>query len=76
MPRFFFDIRRGNVVEPDRNGLHLPSAAVARAEAARTAVEMVKDALPADSPHLAIIVRGDGGKVLFEVEALVRISER
>jgi hypothetical protein len=74
MPRFFFDIRRENVVEPDHDGLHLPSAAVARAEAARAAVEMVKDAVPDDTPDIVIVVRDEHGRQLFEVEALVRVT--
>ena len=36
MPRFFFDLQRDGIVEPDRDGVHLPSLAAAKAEAART----------------------------------------
>jgi len=32
MPRFFFDLQRDGVIEPDRDGVHLPSLAAAKAE--------------------------------------------
>ena len=74
MPRFDFDLRRDGVTETDHDGLELPSVHVARAEAARTAVEMVKEGLAADGVGLNIAVRDDRGAALFEVAALVRIE--
>ena len=44
MPRYYFDVRRNAVTERDPDGLDLPNATAARAEAKATAViEMVKD---------------------------------
>jgi hypothetical protein len=75
MPRFYFDVRRDSVVEPDRDGLVLPSRAIARAEASRAAVDMIRDAVPEDTPDIVIVVRDEQGKHLFEVEVLVRVQE-
>ena len=59
----------------DQDGVLLPSAGAARAEAARTAVDMVKDRLSEDMADFIIAVRDERGKTLFEVEALVRVRE-
>jgi hypothetical protein len=75
MPRFFFDVRGDGVTNSDRNGLHLPSAMIARAEAARAAVDMVGDTV-SDTPELVVVVRDEQGKHLFEIGALVRVRER
>ena len=53
--------------------MHFPSARIARAEAARTAVVMVKDRLSEDMADFVITVRDEGGKTLFGVQALVRV---
>jgi len=75
MPRFFFDVRGDGVTNSDRNGLHLPSAMIARAEAARAAVDMVGDTV-SDTPELVVVVQDEQGKHLFEIGALVRVRER
>jgi hypothetical protein len=75
MPRFYFDLRRENVVDPDREGLLLPNANIARAQAARAAIDMVREAAPPDTAELAIAVRDEQGKYLFEVQALARVQE-
>jgi hypothetical protein len=74
MPRFFFDIRRDGVTDSDRNGLHLPSAMIARAEATMAAVDMVRDTV-SETPEFVVVVRDEQGKHLFEIEALVRVRE-
>ena len=52
MPRYYFDVRRNGVTERDPDGLDLPNATAARAEAKATAViEMVKDFLPDEQPN-------------------------
>jgi hypothetical protein len=73
MPRFFFDLQRDGIIEPDRDGVHLPSLAAAKAEAARTAIDMVRDAVPADTPQIVVSIRDEHGKRVHEVEALVRV---
>jgi hypothetical protein len=75
VPRFYFDLLRDNVIALDQDGVHFPSARIARAEAARTAVDMVKDRLTDDMADFVIIVRDEGGETLFEVQALVRVRE-
>jgi len=47
--------------------------AAAKAEAARTAVDMVRDAVPADTPQIVVSIRDEHGKRVHEVEALVRV---
>jgi hypothetical protein len=59
MPRYFFDVRRDGVTDSDRRGLHLPSAMIARAEAAMAAVDMVRDTVVRDTPELVVVVRDD-----------------
>jgi hypothetical protein len=54
--------------------LHLPSAMIARAEAARAAVDMVGDTV-SDTPELVVVVQDEQGKHLFEIGALVRVRE-
>ena len=73
VPRFYFDVKRDKVTELDEDGVHLPSVMVARAEAARTAVDMVKDRLSEDMADFVIAVKDERGATLFEVEALVRV---
>jgi hypothetical protein len=75
VPHFYFDVRRDNVIALDQDGVHLASATAARAEAARAAVDMVKDRLSEDMADFIIAVRDEGGQVLFEIEALVRVRE-
>jgi len=70
VPRFYFDLLRDNVIALDQDGVHFPSARIVRAEAARTAVDMVKDRLSDDMADFVIIVRDEGGETLFEVQAL------
>ena len=76
MPRFFFDILQDGVTKLDADGLLLPSVMIARAEASRTALDMVREAIPAHRFELVIAVRDQHGKHLFEVQAVVQIRDR
>ena len=76
MPRFFFDILQDGVTKLDTDGLLLPSVTMARAEASRTALDMVREAVPSQRAELVIAVRDQHGKHLFEVQALVQVRER
>jgi hypothetical protein len=75
VPRFYFDIRQKGITKLDTDGLFLPSVMVARAEASRAAIDMVREAIANDTAELVIAVRDQGGKHLFEVQALVRMQE-
>ena len=68
------DVRRAGVTDKDEEGV-LANKIIARAEATRTAVDMVRDAVPQDAPDLAIAVRDEHGQPLFEVQALVQVRE-
>jgi hypothetical protein len=74
MPRFYFDVRQDGVADdPDMDGLDLPSALKARAEAVRAAIDLIRDASPHDSPDVTIAVRSENGEPLFDVQAFVRV---
>jgi hypothetical protein len=74
MPRFFFDVVLDGVTEADDRGLDLSSVLVARAEASRAAIEMVKEGAAGEDAAVAIIARDETGKPLFKVSALVRVD--
>ena len=74
---FYFDVRDGDTLVPDDEGLELPSIKAARDEATRALAEMAKDALPQSFiRELAIEVRGETKESLlrtrlkFETERL------
>ncbi len=59
MPRFYFDIRSGEILTRDEEGVEFANAKEARSDASRTLGEMIKDAMP-DGEHceMAVEVRG------------------
>ena len=68
MPRYYFDIREGDDLAPDDEGLELPSIERVQEEAARSLADMARDAVR--KPHdgadhdMAIEVRDDTGPLL------------
>jgi hypothetical protein len=67
--RYYFDLRDGNEVARDEEGLELRSMERVRQEAAKTLADMVRDAVLSDITNglprqLAIEVRTDCGTVL------------
>jgi hypothetical protein len=77
MKRFYFDIREGDEIIPDEEGLELSTKEKVQEEAARSLADMARDAIRARGdgvPHeIAIEVRDDSGPVLqvkftFEVD--------
>ena len=78
MKRYYFDLRDGNAVARDEEGVELPDIEAAQEEAARSLADMARDAIRsrtqhARGRHMAIQVRDDTGPVLqatflFEVE--------
>lgn len=76
MPRYYFDIRDGDELAPDEEGVDLPTIGAVQLEAARSLAEMAKDAVPSVDKNgghrMAVEVRDDSGpimKVLFTFEA-------
>ena len=64
MPRYFFDIREGNYLAVDEEGVELPDAQAAEAEAARSLADMARDHLLARTSHVLVIeVRDDNGPI-------------
>ncbi len=68
MRRYFFDLRDGDDLAPDEEGMEFPMLDAVRTEAARSLAEMARDA--ARTSHngvdyrMAIEVRDDNGPVL------------
>lgn len=67
--RYYFDLRDGNELARDEEGLELPSVKRVKQEAAKTLADMVRDAVLRDMTNglarqLAIEVRSDYGPVL------------
>lgn len=76
MPRYFFDIRNGQDLYPDEEGLELADQRTAEIEAAMSLAGLAKDLPPLDEPeHMAIEVRTQEGPVfqaafIFEITRL------
>jgi hypothetical protein len=77
MRRYYFDLRDGDDVAPDDEGLELPSIERVQEEAARSLADMARDAVRTSqdgADHcMAIEVRDDNGPVLqvkftFEID--------
>ncbi|MGY3696085.1 hypothetical protein ACVIGA_006165 [Bradyrhizobium sp. USDA 3240] len=77
MPRYFFDLRDGDELVPDEEGLELKSIQSAQLEAARSLADMARDELydaqPKNTRNMAIEVRDETGPVMdirltFKVE--------
>jgi len=67
MRRYYFDIREGDEIFPDEEGLELSSLAKVQEEAARSLADMARDSvrsLGGGSHQLSIEVRDDSGPVL------------
>lgn len=69
MSRYFFDLRDGDELTPDEQGLELPSFHAAQEEAARSLADMAKQAVESrridgSGGLLAVEVRDENGPVL------------
>lgn len=65
MTRYFFDIRDGDSIAPDEEGLEFPHVEAAQEEAAHSLADLVRDKIR-DQPycHMAMEVRDEAGPVL------------
>jgi hypothetical protein len=77
MRRYYFDLREGDDLAPDEEGLELPSIERVQEEAARSLADMARDAVRKNhdgaGQRMAIEVRDDDGPVLqvrftFEID--------
>jgi len=67
MRRYYFDIREGDEIFPDEEGLELSTIEKVQEEAARSLADMARDAvrtLGASSQQMSIEVGDDSGPVL------------
>jgi hypothetical protein len=63
MPRYFFDVRDGEKITRDDDGLELASLDTAQNEAVKALPEIAKDQLPDGSRReFEIIVKNDAGR--------------
>ena len=68
MKRYYFDIRDGDKLAPDEQGMDLPHVEVAQEEAARSLADMIRDNISGQRlRHVAIEVRDQNGPV-FEAK--------
>jgi hypothetical protein len=74
MPRYYFDIRNGQDLYPDEEGLELADQRAAEIEAAMSLAGLAKDLPPLDErQHMAIEVRTKE-KPVFQVAFIFEIS--
>ena len=77
MRRYYFDIREGDELAPDDEGLELSTVQAVQEEAARSLAEMSRDAVrrrhDGAAHRMAIEVRDDAGPVL-EVKLTFEIN--
>ena len=68
MPRYYFDMREGDDIVPDDEGLELDSVEAVQEEAARSLADMAREAIRKQydgaGQQMAIDVRDDSGPVL------------
>ena len=69
MPRYYFDLRDGDEIISDEEGMELSSLAKVQEEAARSLAGIAQDAVCGSASqgighHMAIEVRDDAGPVL------------
>ena len=68
MSRYYFDMRQGDEIASDEEGLELPTIESVQEEAARSLADMARDAVQTDRHGtrrpMAIEVRDDSGPVL------------
>ncbi|MBR1153620.1 DUF6894 family protein [Bradyrhizobium sp. JYMT SZCCT0428] len=68
MPRYYFDLREGDQIAPDEEGLEFDSLDQVQVEAARSLAELARDAIRR-TPHSlsyqkSVEVRDDNGPVM------------
>jgi len=68
MPRYYFDMREGDEIAPDEEGMELNTMQAVQEEAARSLADMARDAIrgsPNGAEHrMSIDVRDDAGPVM------------
>jgi hypothetical protein len=69
MPRYYFDMREGDEIAPDEEGMELRTLEAMQEEAARSLADMARDAIRRHSPdragrRMSIEVRDEAGPVM------------
>ena len=67
MPRYYFDMRVGDDIAPDEEGMELRTPQAVQEEAARTLADMARDAMrgrPDGAHQMSIEIRDDAGPVM------------
>ena len=70
MPRYFFNIQRGDETIIDEEGIDLPDIDAVRLEARQGAKEILSEDLlkEVDHPHQAFIVRDETGQIVLTLD--------
>ena len=78
--RYYFDVREGEDISPDDEGMELASLEAVQAEAARALTEMARDTIrkrvDGARHHMTIEVRDDDGPVLQVDLTLIIVRHR
>jgi hypothetical protein len=67
MPRYFFDIARGDETFPDEEGIELPDIETVQRQARRIA-KRIRPTLPERLPDQAFIIRDEAGQIVLAVD--------
>jgi hypothetical protein len=78
MPRYFFDIRDGNELHRDEEGLDFPDLATAEREAAEAAACILRDSTRQNSSltKVTIEVRDEHQRCIAAASAFVEVERR
>ncbi len=75
MPRYHFDMLDGDTFIPDETGIELLGVELARAEAARSLADKVRD-LPTAAPRQITVEVSDGeGRPIFRASLYAEIED-
>ena len=75
MPRFYFDLREGQLFAPDDDGLEFPDLGKAEQEAIEAAASIGKDRLPrGDTRDVTIEVRNERRQRVVTVKVSLEID--
>lgn len=79
MGRYYFDVRKGNEVLPDEEGMELPDFATVRKEAVGTVAELLRERISEAAcgklqDLIEVTVKSEKGRV-FQVQLVMTVSQ-
>ena len=80
MPRYFFDLRDGDDLAVDEEGMELRDIQAVQEEAARSLADMARDEVRRHAPvkkhRMAIEVRDDSGRPVLQVKFTFEVNKQ